>query len=68
MIIEYEVYVEVFKVTEWHDNSVYKTQSLGCDWFNEEFVKANRVNETNLMYVAANDEFAQNNMTIRKAK
>ena len=64
----YEVYVEVFLILEWRDDSVFKTKSDGTRWINEGIVKANKPRMSNIIYSAANDEFAQNNMTIRRMK
>jgi hypothetical protein len=63
-----EAYREKFEITEWRDGCVYATRSLGCGWFDVDEMNANRPAETGVMYVAASDEFAQNNMTIRKKK
>jgi len=64
----FEVYVERFLITEWKQGCVYKTKSTGCYWKPESEVKANRPGMSGVIYCAANDEFAQNNMTIRKAR
>ncbi len=64
--LEYEVYVEIFYIQEWRDNSVYKTASGGCRWISKAIADANIPSATNVMYVAANDKFAQENMTIRR--
>lgn len=66
--VEYEQYVEAFEVTEWRDGCIYGTKTLGCGWFPTARVKANIPRDTNIVYVAASDEFAQNNMTIRRAQ
>lgn len=47
---EYEVLREVFRVTEWRDGAVYKTESQGIGWYDEAVVKANRPADTNLIY------------------
>lgn len=51
-MIEYEVRRELFRVTEWRDGAVYKTESLGYAWFDEKMVKDNNPAETNLIYAA----------------
>jgi hypothetical protein len=68
MADEYELYQEIFEITQWRDGCVYKTISLGTDWFDESVSKENIPSKTNLLYVAANDEFARTHMTIRKAR
>jgi hypothetical protein len=62
---QYEVYREKFRITEWRDGCVYRTESLGCGWF--AMPESERPSEIGIMYAAASDEFARNNMTIRKA-
>ena len=47
---QYEVYKEVWKITEWKDGAVYRTESVGSGWFLEAVVKANRPAVTNLIY------------------
>jgi hypothetical protein len=64
----YEVYCERFLIVEWRYGTVWKTQSLGCGWFDEDGVKKNRAEDTNVLYVAATDDFARNNSTMRKKK
>ena len=66
--MEYEVYVEEFHVTEWKDGAVYETESFGHKWIPEEVRNNNIPRESNIIYAAANDEFAKNNMTIRRVK
>ena len=63
----YEAYVEVYVILEWRDGAVFRTESVGHRWVSMETTKANHPNVTNVIYAAANDEFAKNNMTIRKA-
>jgi hypothetical protein len=66
--LKYEVYVEVFYIQMWRDNAVYRTESGGCRWMRKEIVDANMPTLTNVIYAAANDEFANNNMTVRRRK
>lgn len=66
MKIKYELHVEKFEVTAWRDGCVYESRSLGCGWFTDAEIDANR--DKNIMYVAASDEYARNNSTIRKAR
>jgi hypothetical protein len=63
----YEEYRELFRITEWRDGCVFRTESLGYGWFPQAEVKANRPAESDLIYAAASDEFAQTHMTIRRA-
>jgi hypothetical protein len=64
----YEIYVEKFQIIEWRYGQVWRTQSLGCGWYPEEQVKKNRSEDTGVTYVAATDEFARHNSTMRKVK
>jgi hypothetical protein len=68
MDIEYEVYVEVFAIQMWRDDAVYRTKSSGCRWMSKKVVDNNLPGLTNIIYAAASDEFASNNMTIRRKK
>jgi hypothetical protein len=65
---EYEVYVQVFYIQEWRDDSVFKTEPGDCRWMSKDVVDENRPRLTNIIYASANDEFAKNNMTIRVKK
>lgn len=49
--IKYEVYREMFAITEWRDGSVYRTESLGCDWFPQDLVDSNLPRVTQVMWV-----------------
>lgn len=64
----FEVYMELFRITQWRDGCVYRTESLGCSWFPKAVVDANHPAGSNLMYVAASDEFAATHSTIRLAR
>lgn len=64
----YEVYVQPFLITEWRDGCVFRTQRQECGWHDKSVVDANRPRESGVTYAAANDAFAQANMTIRKRK
>ena len=68
MDIEYEVYVEVFAVQEWRRDEVLRTASTGTRWVNKKVVDNNLPNLTNIIYAAASDEFAKDNVTIRRKK
>ena len=62
---QYEVYRELFLVTEWRDGAVYRTISRGHNWFLTSVVDDNRPRDTNLIYASASDEFSKSNSTIR---
>lgn len=49
---KYEVLREVWRITEWRGDAVYKTVSQGIAWYDEALVKANRPADTNLIYAA----------------
>jgi hypothetical protein len=51
--VEVEMLFEVRKVTEWKDDSVYKTENTGeTRWLTQEELKANYPRETNLIFSA----------------
>lgn len=64
----YDVYRELFRITEWRGGAIYRTKSQFVGWFPMEDVDANVPALSGLLYVAASDEFARNNMTIRTRK
>jgi hypothetical protein len=64
----YEVYRARFQVVEWKEGAIFRTKSLGTGWFPESEVEANRPRDTSIIYVAASDEFARTQMTIRLKK
>lgn len=66
--MEYEVYIEAFVIQEWKGDTVYRTTSAGCRWVDKKVVDNNLPNLTNVLYVAASDEFANNNSSIRRKK
>lgn len=47
---QYEVYREVFSITEWKDDAIYTTVSLGYGWYDMDMVDANQPKQTNLIY------------------
>jgi hypothetical protein len=65
---EYEVYREKIVVTRYVGDAVFETRTLEIGWFDEDVIAANNVHETDVMYVAASDEFAKTHMTIRKKR
>lgn len=65
---QYEHYREVFRITAWRDGCVYATESLGCRWVSGDVIADNIPGDTDLMYVAANDEFANTHMTVRSPR
>jgi hypothetical protein len=66
--MKFEVYRQLFRITEWRDGCVFRTEPVRYDWFPEAVVDANVPRTTNLIYAAPDDEFARNNMTIRRAR
>lgn len=55
--IPYEVYREVFFVTEWKDGAIYTTHSQGAKWCDPAEIAANRTKETNLIYAPMSTTF-----------
>lgn len=53
----YEVYREVFTITERKDGAVFATESLGYKWVDMAEVDANRPNETNLIYASPSSKY-----------
>lgn len=67
--MKYEYYQEKFQITaRFPTGEVKTTKSLGCDWFHQDEISGNKSWETNIMFVAASDDFANTNMTVRKAE
>lgn len=66
--LEYDVYREVFRITEWRDNAVFATVSLGYEWIPEWKTKQNNPGITNIIYAAPSDEFSKTHCTIRVAQ
>lgn len=64
--IQYEVYMEKYRITEWRDGCVYRTESLGYGWFDAEEAKAPQ--DKNIRYAAASTEVALTQMTIRRKR
>jgi hypothetical protein len=64
--IEYELYMEKFLITMWRDGTVYRTESQGCGWIPERVYIDNKPSKTNVMYIAATDEYARTHMTTRR--
>ncbi len=64
----FEYYMEKFEVLSYRDDAVWQTNSLGCAWFRDEEVDMNQPRKTNVMFVAASDDFARNNSTIRRQR
>ena len=64
--MNYEHYIELFKVMERFDTGEIKTtESLGHMWVTDEYRDNPPID---FICAAASDEFSQSNMTIRKAK
>jgi hypothetical protein len=66
--MELEHYMEKYRITQWKDGCIYRTESEGYGWFSDTVLKANRPGETNVVYGAASTEVALAQQTIRKAK
>jgi hypothetical protein len=64
--LQYEVYVEIFDISEWRCGFVYRTVSRGCDWVDTNVVDANKPANSGIIYAAATDEYAQTHATIRR--
>jgi len=63
---EYEVYRVRWRITEWRDGAVYKTEQIDEGWFDGETVKANRPGETDIIYgPVSTDHPMARQMTIR---
>jgi hypothetical protein len=61
-----EVYREVFQVTEWKDDAVYKTKSLGFLWIAKFMEEQNQPRETNIIYAPPPSDY--DGPTIRRSK
>jgi hypothetical protein len=49
----FEVYKERWRITEWRDNSVYKTEYVDEGWYDEDEVLANKPRKTNIMFIVS---------------
>lgn len=63
--IKFDHYVEVFAILEWDEGSVFKTESRGCAWINEDDINTNIPPLSGIIYAAATDNYAMSNTTIR---
>ncbi|MFY3741608.1 MAG: hypothetical protein HMLIMOIP_002066 [Candidatus Nitrosomirales archaeon] len=50
MTRELQFLKSVFKITEWRDGYVYKTEELGDEWIDQSVIDNNKAKETNLLY------------------
>lgn len=66
--MQFELYREKIRITEWKDGAIFKTVSEGCEWFDEKFVQDNRPRESNMMYVLPSSSVTSVNSTIRLKK
>lgn len=67
--VEYEVYRERFRVTEWRNESVFRTVSEGHTWVPMSTIEANVPRQTNVTYASVSDGVAeQMATTIRRAR
>jgi hypothetical protein len=64
----YEVYVQRFRITEWRNGAVFRTEPLEHGWHDKSVADANRPRESGIIYAAASDDFARTHMTIRVKK
>jgi hypothetical protein len=51
----YELYRARYRILEWRDDSVYKTEFVDTGWFGEDEIEANKPRETNILFVTSND-------------
>ena len=51
----YELYRARYRILEWRDDSVYKTEFVDTGWFGEDEIEANKPSETNMLFVTSND-------------
>jgi hypothetical protein len=61
---KYELYRQLFYITEWRDGCVFRTRPAECGWYPESTIKANEPRKTNLIYSVVDVDF----MTIRIAR
>ena len=59
--------MEKVEILSWRDGCVLGTRSLGCGWFPSEEIDGNKPAQTGIMYVAASNDFARDNPTVRRA-
>jgi hypothetical protein len=64
VVVTHEVYVAKYKVTVNAKGEIIATEFIRNGWFPEE--ETRRPSVPGIFYVAATDEFARNNMTIRQ--
>lgn len=62
---KYDVYRSLYRILEYRDGAVYRTAHVSTGWFPAEDVDANVPAISGVQFVAADDEFARSNMTIR---
>ncbi len=48
--MEYELFRSQWRITEWRDGCVFKTEHIKDAWFTEEEIKNNKPLETNVTY------------------
>lgn len=51
MAFELEHLMDVYKITEWRDGCVFKTEKLGEQWISDSKINRNKTQETNLLYI-----------------
>lgn len=64
--MDYEVYREVYQVTDWRDGAIRSTESQGARWVSQTDVDANRPADTGLVYASPPSSYR--GATIRAAR
>lgn len=52
-VLEYEILMEKFIITEWKDGTVYRTESRGLEWISGEDLKNNTAADTGIIWAPA---------------
>jgi hypothetical protein len=50
--LEYQLWREVWRIIEWKDGAIFRTEKIEDDWYDSVTVHQNIPRETNLLYVA----------------
>lgn len=56
--VEFEVRMEVFRITEVRDGAIYSTESQGVEWLDEKVVNSNKPLQSGVVYAAASGYWA----------
>jgi hypothetical protein len=54
--VTYELHREVFRVVEWRDDSVFRTECVEVGWFDEATVRANHPSISGLIYACVSND------------